>query len=177
MTYEDYLLLPDDGKRHEIISGEHFMTPSPSTRHQLICGSVYRALCEHARRADAGTVIIAPIDVVLSDGDVVQPDVLFVAADRAAILTEKNVAGPPDLVVEILSESTRKADLTVKYKLYAARGVREYWVVDPAIETLVIHRAGKDGFARAAELSREAGDSASTPLLPGLALALSEIFV
>jgi len=195
LTYEDYLLFPDDGKRHEIISGEHFMTPSPSTRHQRICFNIARQIDAHARQNGLGTMLISPMDVVLSDEDIVQPDLLFVSAARAAIITEKNVAGAPDLVVEVLSEATRKADLTVKYKLYAARGVQEYWVVDPEIETVAVYRAGKDGFTRAAELSREAGhliapmkpgtaglpprqatDSLATPFLPGLALALAEVF-
>ena len=176
LTYEDYLLFPDDGKRHEIISGEHFMTPSPSTRHQRICFNIARQIDAHARQNGLGTMLISPMDVVLSDEDIVQPDLLFVSAARAAIITEKNIAGAPDLVVEVLSEATRKADLTVKYKLYAARGVQEYWVVDPELETVAVYRTGKDGFTRAAELSREKDDSLATPLLPGLALALAEVF-
>lgn len=176
LTYEDYVLFPDDGKRHEIIEGEHYMTPSPSKRHQKICGNVYRLLYERALRARAGEVYIAPFDVVLSDEDVVQPDVLFVSTARVAILTEKNVQGAPDLVVEVLSESTRKTDMTVKRKLYAAKGAREYWIVDPELETVTVYRAGKAGYERAAELSLEAKDSVQTPLLAGLAVPLSEIF-
>ena len=116
------------------------------------------------------------MDVVLSEDDVVQPDVLFVSAARASIVTEKNISGAPDLAVEVLSETTRKTDLSVKRKLYAASGVREYWVADPELETVAVYRAGQAGYERAAELSLEAKDSVQTPLLPGLSLPLSEIF-
>lgn len=176
-TYADYVLLPDDGKRHEIIEGEHFMTPSPSTRHQRLCLIIAGALRGHALRSKAGEVFISPMDVVLSDEDVVQPDVLFISAARASIITEKNIAGAPDLVVEIISESTRKTDMTIKRKLYEARGVREYWIADPELQTVLIYRAGDGGgYVRAGELSLEAGGVVETPLLPGLRLPLSEIF-
>lgn len=177
LTYADYVLFPDDGKRHEIIEGEHYMTPAPFLRHQRICGNIHALLREYARRTEAGQVYIAPADVVLSDEDVVQPDVFFIAAARASIINEKNVQGAPDLVVEVLSDSTRKTDMTIKRKLYEARGVREYWIVDPELETLLVYRAGEGGsHTRAAELSRESKDSVSTPLLPGFSLPLSEIF-
>ncbi|MBI5244100.1 MAG: Uma2 family endonuclease [Elusimicrobia bacterium] len=177
LTYEDYLAFPDDGRRHEIIEGEHFMTPSPITRHQRACGNIYALLREHARRSGAGKVFIAPMDVVFSDEDVVQPDVLFISTARAAIITEKNIQGAPDLVVEVLSETTRKTDLSIKRKLYAASGVLEYWVVDPELEAVSVYRAGQAGYDRAAELSLETKDSLKTPLLPGLSLPLCEIFL
>lgn len=179
LTYEDYVLLPDDGKRHEIIEGEHTMTPSPSTRHQEICFNIASALREHARRTGAGKAYIPPLDVVLSNEDVVQPDVLFVSSARASIVTEKNIQGAPDLVVEVVSPSSRKTDLSIKRKLYSGKGVREYWIVDPELEAVTVYRAAAAaaaGYERAAELSLEAKDTLSSPLLPGLALPLSEIF-
>jgi Uma2 family endonuclease len=176
-TYADYVLLPDDGKRHEIIEGEHFTTPAPFLRHQRVCLNIAGSLRAHALRSRAGEVFIAPTDVVLSDEDVVQPDVLFIAAARSSIITEKNISGAPDLVVEVLSESTRKTDMAVKRKLYEARGVREYWIVDPELETVLVYRAGEgESYSRAAELSLESGGAVETPLLPGFLLPLAEIF-
>lgn len=107
--------------------------------------------------------------MVLSDLDVVEPDLLFVSSGRSSIITEKNVQGPPDLVVEILSETTRKTDEVIKRKLYEGHGVSEYWVVDPELETIKVYRMKDQGYLRAAELSL-------APLLPGLQISLTEIF-
>lgn len=175
-THEDYLLFPDDGRRHELIDGEHVVTPAPSTRHQRISGRLFLVLAGHVLRTAAGEVFAAPVDVVLSDTDVVQPDIVFVAKDGACRIAERHIAGAPDLVVEIVSESSRKTDATVKRKLYERHGVREYWLVDPELETVEVLRLGEGGFARAAELSREAGHALETPLLPGLRAALADVF-
>jgi Uma2 family endonuclease len=175
-TYEDYLLFPEDGRRHELIDGERFMTPAPSTRHQKIVGKLVRFLEEYVARTKAGEVFAAPTDVVLSDLDVVQPDLVFICAARASVVTEKNIAGPPDLVIEIISQASRKTDETVKRKLYERCGVREYCIVDPELETVDIHRLSEGRYVRAAELSLEAGHGVETPLLPGLKLELSDIF-
>lgn len=175
-TYEDFLLFPDDGKRHELIDGEHYVTPSPKTKHQRVSGNIFSLLRTHARATRAGEVFAAPFDVVFSDLDVVEPDVLFISAARASIVTDDNVQGAPDLGVEILSAGTRKTDEVIKRKLYERFGVPEYWVVDPELETLKIYRLGEGRYVRAAELSVEAGDAFETPLLPGLVLRLAEIF-
>jgi Uma2 family endonuclease len=121
-------------------------------------------------------VFVAPTDVVLSDLDVVQPDLLFVASTRSHVITEKHIQDPPDLVVEILSETTRKTDEIIKRKLYERYGVREYWIVDPELETVKVYRRTDKGYVRTAELAREAGGVLSTPLLAGLELSLALIF-
>jgi Uma2 family endonuclease len=175
-TYEDYLLFPDDGKRHELIDGEHYVTPSPKTKHQLVSINLSRLLSTHACQAQAGFVFAAPLDVVLSDVDVVEPDLLFISAARASIITEANIQGPPDLVVEILLESTRKTDEIVKRKRYERFGVKEYWIVDPVLESVKVYRLTGQGYVRAAELSREGGETLSTPLLPELQIPLAGIF-
>lgn len=175
-TYEDYLLFPEDGRRHELIDGEHFMTPAPSTRHQRIVGNLHCFLKNHIARTKQGEVFVAPTDVVLSNQDVIQPDLLFVCAERASIITDKNIQGPPDFVIEIISETTRKTDETIKRKLYEGHGVREYWIVDPELETVDIHRLTDRGYVRAAELSLDADHAIETLLLPGLKLKLSDIF-
>jgi Uma2 family endonuclease len=176
LTYEDYLLLPDDGKRHEIIDGDHYVTPAPKTKHQKVSFNLTVAMGSFVKQRDLGLVLAAPSDVILSDENVVQPDLLFVSTARTAIVTEDNIRGAPDLVVEIISETTRKKDEVTKRKLYERFGVREYWVVDPELETVKIFRRAQQGYSRPLELSKEANDTLTTELLTGLDLALIEIF-
>jgi Uma2 family endonuclease len=116
------------------------------------------------------------LDVLLSRYDVVQPDLLFISKERAGIVTEKNVQGAPDLVIEILSESTRRRDEGIKLDLYERAGVLEYWMFNPFHKTAKIYRLTPEGFRLVAELSAEAGDVLTTPLLPGLEMPLSELF-
>ncbi len=175
-TYEDLLLLPDDGKRYEILDGELFVTASPYTRHQEILGRLFLEVANYLRGNPLGRALFAPADVVLSRHDVVEPDLLFVAAERDEIVTERNIQGPPDLAVEVLSESTRKTDEVLKRRRYEQFGVREYWIVDPVVETVKIYRLAGASYERAAELSAEAGDTLTTPLLPGLSISLPDLF-
>lgn len=175
-NYDDFLLFPDDGKRHEIIDGDHFMTPAPNTKHQRVSGNLFNTLTNFLKGRRSGEAFAAPYDVILSEEDIVEPDLLFVSAARAAIITEKNIQGPPDLVIEILSASTRKTDEVVKRKLYERYGVREYWIVDPELEAVKIYRLTAQGYVRAAELAREANEALSTPLLPGFLAPLADIF-
>jgi len=181
-TYEDYLLFPEDGKRHEIIEGEYYMSPAPMTRHQRISGKLFKAfdnfLEQYSREAvpPLGEVFYAPMDVVLSDLNIVQPDLLFIAASHSAIITEKNIQGPPDLVIEILSESTRKIDERIKRNLYARFGVQEYWIVDPELETVKVYRITDTGYACADTFSRESGEAITTLLLPHFTISLTQIF-
>lgn len=175
-TYEDFLLFPDDGTRHELIDGDHFVTPAPTTRHQRISLRLSTAIKVFLKDNPAGELFVAPCDVVLSDVDVVEPDLLFVASSRQSIITERNIQGPPDLVVEILSDSTRKTDETIKRKLYERYGVTEYWIIDPDLETIKIHRKGQDGYALPETLAREHDDQVTTPLLSGFQVSLVELF-
>ncbi|HYC92471.1 MAG TPA: Uma2 family endonuclease [Thermoanaerobaculia bacterium] len=170
LTYEDYLLLPDDGRRHEIIDGEHYVSPAPNTRHQRLSKRISRALYPF-EDAGLGEVFSAPYDVVLSFFDVVQPDVIFVTAARSHIIVEKNVQGAPDLAVEILSPSNRQYDEQVKLKTYERLGVAEYWIVDPDESSVRIFRRSGERFTPA-----DAGDTLTTPLLPGFALPLRDLF-
>ena len=107
LTYEDYLGFPeDDGKRHELINGEHYVTPAPLTKHQRISMNLAAALYQHGQHAKAGRVFSAPTDVIFTETDVVQPDLLYIAKDHAHMITRENIQGSPDLIVEILSDST-----------------------------------------------------------------------
>jgi Uma2 family endonuclease len=124
-----------------------------------------------------GQIYYAPFDVILSMFDVVEPDVLYMSNERAAkVLTDANVKGAPELVIEIGSEGTRKRDETIKRRLYERSGVSEYWVVDPEIDVIRVYRRDAKGFGRPHELRADAGDTLTTPLLPGLSLPLSRAF-
>lgn len=156
LTYDDFVHFPDDGNRHELIDGAHYVTPSPDVRHQAIVVRLVVAIATYLQRHPVGRVFVAPLDVVLSTHDIVEPDVLFVAADQADIVAEKNVQGPPALVVEVLSLSTRKRDAQAKRRLFERTGVREYWLVDPELDTVQVLRMTPDGkLLRVVELSVE----------------------
>ena len=178
LTYDDFLLFPDDGRRHELIDGEHYVTPSPNTRHQRLVGRLFVALDAHVNaNPGVGEVFLAPFDVVFTDFDIVEPDVLFVAGDQADIVTDKHVRGAPALVVEILSPGTRRVDEKLKYRLFERTGVREYWLVDPELDLVKVFRRAADGsLPRVAELTADASDTLTTPLLPGFALPLATFF-
>ena len=177
LTYDDFVLFPDDGKRHELIDGEHYVTPSPNMRHQQIAGDLFGLMWTYLEAHPVGRVFVATFDVVFSQFDVVEPDILYLSHDRAArVLTPANVQGAPDLVIEVGSPGTRQRDETIKRRLYERAGVSEYWVVDPGTDMVRIYRRTGDGFGRAIELSRDAGDVLATPLLPGLDLPLARIF-
>jgi len=177
LTYDDFLLFPDDGQRHELIDGEHVVTPSPRVPHQIIVGNLYFAIRQYLERSPIGQVFLSPVDVVLSNVDVVVPDVLYVtAARRGQLLTKQNVRGAPDLVIEIGSPRTRRRDETVKRRLYERSGVSEYWIVDPELEVVRIYRREGAGFDRPRELSREAGDVLESALFPSFALPLDAVF-
>jgi len=177
LTYDDFVLFPDDGKRHELIDGEHYVTPSPKTKHQRVSATLSGLIWSHLETHPIGEVFHAPFDVVFSMFDVVVPDLLYISRERAAkVLTPDNVRGTPDLVAEIASKSTRKRDETIKRRLYERAGVSEYWFVDPKMDVIRIYRREGTRFGRPLELSRDAGDVLTTPLLPGLAMPLARVF-
>ena len=176
LTYEDYLTFPNDGRRHELVEGEHFVTPAPNTKHQRIVGRLFFELQTHLRAHPSGEVLLSPYDVVLSDLDVVEPDLVYVGRENQNRITEANLQGPPDLAVEVLSESNRRHDEVTKRKLYERAGVKEYWIVDPEIETVKVHRLTGGSLARVAESSREDGGRLDSPLLPGFSMELGTLF-
>lgn len=172
-TYQDYLLLPEE-RRHEILDGDLFMIPAPTTVHQRILRKLGVLLVEHVETKALGEVFFAPCDVVLSETDVVQPDILFVAAGRRHIVGEKFISAAPDLVVEILSPSTAERDRTLKAKMYARFGVRELWIVDSPERKIAVFTLGEGGFAETG-LYRP-GDVLRSTVLPGLEIPVAEIF-
>jgi Uma2 family endonuclease len=176
LTYDDFLLFPDDGKRHELIDGEHYVTPSPSRKHQAISWNLTIIIGSYLESHPVGRAFAAPFDVVFSNFDVVEPDLLFISNARLEALTSKNVQGAPNLVVEIGSPSTRRRDEIIKRKLYERFGVEEYWVIDPEIETIAVYRRVGESYQRVLELAVERHDTLATPLLPHLTLPLQQIF-
>lgn len=176
LTYEDLLLFPDDGRRHELVDGQHLVTAAPHARHQWVSQNLNRLLDRHVVEHGLGRVYYAPVDVVLSDADVVQPDLIFIRAARLTIV-EAVVRGAPDLVVEIASPASRRADEVLKRDLYERAGVPEYWLVDPEAETVKVYRRGEGaGYARARLLAARDGDRLDSPLLPGLQIELEQVF-
>ena len=177
LTYDDFVQFPDDGKRHELIDGEHYVTPSPNRKHQKVSGNFYLLIGAWLEEHPIGQLYYAPFDVVFSMYDVVEPDLLFMSNERAAlVLTDANVQGAPEIVIEIGSKSTRTRDETIKRRLYERSGVSEYWIVDPEIDVVRVYRRGADGFERPVELRADQDDRLTSPLLPDLILPLARIF-
>lgn len=177
LTYDDYVLFPDDGQRHELIDGEHVVSPAPNMDHQGASGNIFGLIWSYLQKQPIGRVFHAPLDVLFSRFDVVEPDVMYLSQQRMAeTATERYVNGPPNLVVEVASRSTRKRDKTIKRGLYEKFGVDEYWFVDPDRRSVLVLRRADGPFLPGTTLTLERGDLLTTPLLPGLELPLHKIF-
>ena len=175
LTYDDYLRFPDDGQRHEIIEGEHYVTPPPVIRHQRILLRLTYLMQNYLERHPVGEILFAPVAVLLSEFNVFEPDLLYLSNERRAQLTLKNLQGAPDLVVEILSPGTRSRDLRLKRDVYERTGVSEYWAIDPdrdVVDVFVAKAAGTFGDP----IRLERTGLLTTPLLPGLDLPLETLF-
>jgi Uma2 family endonuclease len=168
LTYEDYLAIPDDGRRHEIIDGEHFVSPSPNFKHQNAVAELIAQMRTYVKARDLGWVIGSPCDV-LSEHTILQPDVLFISKARGAIISN-TIKGALDLVVEVLS-SNREYDERVKFQEYERSGVLEYWIVDPEAESAKVFRRAGNNFAAV-----PVTDVLTTPLLPGFTLRVADLF-
>ena len=173
LTYDDYLRAPE-GLRYELLEGELRMTPSPNAQHQTVLKRLGIILVEQLEKRGLGEVFLTPFDVVLSEHNVVQPDILFIAKDRLGIVCKANVQGAPDLVIEVLSESTESWDRVSKRRVYSKYGVREYWLVDPDATTIeVLSRVA--GSLSTAGVYR-AGETASSLAFPDLRVDVGSVF-
>lgn len=172
LTYGDYLLFPDDGRRYELIDGKQYVSPSPSTRHQRVLGRLSYAFQSWLKAHPGGEVFFAPFDVILSDHDVVVPDLIYIGPQTSAYLKDTGLFAAPDLAVEILSPSTRRRDDGIKRRLYERVAMKEYWIVDPAANTARVFRTEGGRFGSPVTLLRDRGESLSTALLPGLEIPL-----
>lgn len=191
LTYDDYVRLPDDGKRYEIIDGELEVSPAPAPRHQRVLGKLAFLLHGHVEANGLGSIYFAPVAVVLARDSVVEPDLLFVAADRTSTITERAIEGPPDLAVEILSPWSDERDRFTKAELYARYGVRHYWIVDPVTQTLEMYeprpaaalrgrqrRSRTRGAVKYRLVATHTGATTiRTSLFPGLEIDLGRVWV
>lgn len=172
-TYQDYLQLPED-RRYEIVDGDLYMVPAPVPSHQRVSRNLEFHLHRFVTERDLGEVFDAPCDLLLSDTDVVQPDLFYISKERLSIIKEANIQGAPDLVIEILSPATEQRDRGIKQKLYARVGVAEYWIVDPVAKICEVLTLRAGVFELAGRYCGQ--DFLVSLLLPGLRIPLSQIF-
>ena len=173
LVADDYWHLPEDGKRYEILDGGLNVIASPNRRHQCVARSLYDHLASLARRG-LGEVYFAPLAVILDDHSVVEPDLLYVSKERSHILADRGIEGAPDLVVEILSPSSRRTDAHTKSKLYARTGVRHYWIADPELDRLELYRLAGSGYEHLATVESPA--IVLPEDFPGLRIPLDDVF-
>ena len=171
LTYEDYAKIPEDLRRHEIIDGMHIEGPAQRPDHQIILGNLFSPLYI-LQRSGRAQVLPGPIDVHLTEFDIVQPDLIAIARESAHITTEIKIEGPPELVVEVASPLTRRLDRGAKRALYECTGVAEYWIVDSEQKTLCQHTLAEGRFT---EVRHASGDVVSAAF-PELSVSLAEIF-
>ncbi len=174
-TYEDYALLPDDGKRYEVIRGELYMSAAPRPLHQRVVTRLCYFLEGFLENSDIGIAFVAPIDVILPDriGDPVQPDIVVIRRESLPIIDELNIQGAPDLVVEVLSPSNPAHDRKLKYDLYAEAGVQEYWIVDPHIRSVEIHVLQDGTYEHLGKWGE--GETARSVVLKGFSVHVNEM--
>lgn len=178
-TYEDYLRLPEDGQRYEVIRGVLYVTATPTRIHQYVVGELFSLLRRVVRRRRLGLVLFAPFDIRLPDriADPVEPDLMFFRKGNEPRNEEDSYfQGVPDLVAEVLSPSTRRRDQRIKFAAYRDAGVPEYWIVDPKTRTMVVYVLSHDGRSYAELCRGGAGESVVSAVLPGLRIEVEELF-
>ena len=173
LVYDDLQAIDDERHRYEIIDGELFVSPSPSTAHQMAQLTIAAALLDHVR-ATGGAVLMAPYDVYFASDTVVIPDVVYVTPEHRERVEDRFLRGAPDLVVEVASPSTRRIDLGRKLQLYQREGVSEYWFVDVTNATVVVHRLVDGTYAPPQILGR--GQTLLPAVAPGFSLGVDEVF-
>jgi Uma2 family endonuclease len=174
LTYEDYAALPDDGKRYEILEGELFVSPAPVPLHQRVSRNLQRLLDRHVEEDGLGEILYAPIDLILSNTTVAEPDIVFIRRGRESIVTRRAIEAPVDLAVEILSPSTARTDRTTKATVYARFGIPHYWILDP--EERIFESYDLDAGAYRLALRAEGDAVARAEPLPGLEIALAKVW-
>ncbi|MFN0057892.1 MAG: Uma2 family endonuclease [Planctomycetota bacterium] len=172
LTYEDYLEIPADLLRHEIVDGVHYVNSAPATYHQLISARLASELVVLIMKSGLGTVFAAPTDVELSPHDIVQPDLIAIRTSRSEIIHPSRVIGAPDLIVEIISPSTKRYDLREKSPRYAACGVTEFLVVDPATHNVDQYRLHDGAYVHAGRYET----TISLASFPGVTIDLAAVW-
>lgn len=174
LTYADLKQARETSNdRLELIEGEIWVSPSPSPGHQRVTRRLNRILEAVVIDGKLGEFFSAPLDVVLDEGTIVQPDIMIVLRERTSIITEDEISGAPDFVAEVLSPSNRAYDRLVKRSLYALHGVREYWLVDPERQQITIYNNLSDGQYRNEHVVSETAVSAT---IPGLSVSVAALF-
>lgn len=168
LTYRDYAALPDDGRRYEIHDGELSVTPAPNPNHQRVIAALLVLLDRHVKAERLGEVFVSPLDVILDDSTIVQPDLVFLAPERAGLVSGRGIEGAPTLVIQVLSPSTTQIDLVRKRQLYARHGVPHYWIVDPEELAVDAYVLGSEGYTLA--LRATGAEPVSPPPFDGLGL-------
>ena len=165
---------PEDGNRYEVIDGQLCMTPPPVPEHQAASGALHEYIGPYVRRHRLGRLYAAPIGVELDDENGLQPDLVYVSAERLGIIGKRGIECPPDLVVEILSPSTRRRDRGIKMRRYAAAGVPHYWIVDPRRQALEAYQLAEQGY----ELTGTYGPGSvfHPALFPGLEIPIDDLW-
>lgn len=172
-TVEDYRATPE-GTRYQLIEGELIMSPSPNRFHQQIVWNLVVLFSRYLERHAVGKAFVAPFDVYLTEHNVFQPDILFVANANLGRFEDDGLHGPPDLAIEVLSPSTAQLDKKNKRRVYAQVGVKELWLVDPLLLQIQVYEFAKNP-AKPTRLLEE-DETLSSPLLPELSLSVAEIF-
>jgi len=175
LTYDDYVGLPDDGRRYEILDGELEVSPAPAPKHQGVSANLLVMLLTHVQERGLGRVYHAPIDVILARDSIVQPDLVFVTAGRESIVTERGIEGPPDLAIEILSPWSVRRDRVAKAELYARYEVRHYWIVDPVAQKIEMYEP--EGAVYGLVATHEGATRACTSLFPDLEIDLGRVWL
>ena len=175
-TYADYLRLPDDGKRYEIIEGVLYVANAPSYEHQYTVGEIAFSLRSFVKERQVGVIIEAPFEVHLAENTKpVQPDVLFIRTENQPSLGTQFFDGAPDLTVEVISPSSIRLDRTVKFDAYERAGVAEYWIVDPKARLVEVYTLARGEYAL---LGQYTGDEMITSnVLVGLQIKVSGLFL
>jgi len=174
LIYDDYAAL-DDGKRYELIDGELIeMAPAPREEHQWVAGSLHYYLFDRHLKVGDGVAYVAPIDVILEPGVVLQPDNVYVLNDRKHLISDRGIEGGPSIVVEVLSPATESRDRGRKAQLYYQHDVLEYWLIDPATRSVELLVRGESAFTLRSKLD-ESGTIISD-LLPGFELPVARLF-
>jgi Uma2 family endonuclease len=172
--YSDLLVMPDDGRRYEIHGGELVVVPSPLPVHQVAAAEIFTVLNDYRRRS-GGLAMVAPLDIVFDEHDVVQPDVVFFRAERRRLVRPFAVTrAVTDIAVEVLSPSTAAVDRGRKMRMFARYGVPEVWIVDPYDQRIEVHVPADGGYRRAQAAS--AGDTVRSVLLPDLTFDAARVF-
>lgn len=175
VSYAELARWPDDGRRYELYDGEAIVVPAPNYRHQRVLNVVLEIFREYERRM-GGAVVVAPFDIVLSEYDVLQPDVVFFGTAKQALLKPQEAAYVvPDVAVEILSRSTERRDRGRKMEMLDRYGLPEYWLIDPVRSSLEIYaQCAATGFTCAGAF--DAAQTCTSPTRTGLTFEVARLF-